>query len=269
MKARIQKWWSDFKTFDWKMYVALILLALVPAIYQTVITRLVTSFTSPGSLDIVGQMEWFDLIDETICAFLIIPMYSVLSKAKKTESFSKIVFKLGIIVIGLYALFSIGTFFYGIHLVSYMNPNKAVVRWIKSKKWRNYFELGPYIFVHSFIPLKDRTNAYSDESGTYYSNWREETDPKMWEDSTWGCPYKLYLHGCFDGELRKGKILVCGHWHTSSFYNDLIYKNELDKKLDIKEENPIFKSQECPGLIGLDTCTALTKKVNILKLEIR
>lgn len=146
---------------------------------------------------------------------------------------------------------------------------KSVVRWIKSKRWRNYFELGQYIFVHSFIPLKGRINAYSDESGTYYSNWREETDPKMWEDATWGCPYKLYLHGCFDGELRKGKILVCGHWHTSSFYNELIYKNEPDKKLDIKKDNPIFKSQEYPGLIGLDTCTALTKKVNILKLEIR
>ena len=123
MKEKVKNWWNNFKTFDWKMYVALCLLALVPAIYQTVVTKLITSFTSPGSLDIVGQMEWFDLIDEIICAFLIIPMYSVLSKAKKTESFSKIVFKLGIIVVGLYALFSIGTFFYGIHLVSYMNPN--------------------------------------------------------------------------------------------------------------------------------------------------
>ncbi len=127
MKERIQKRWSDFKTFDWKMYLALCLLALVPAIYQTIVTGLISAKTSPGSLDIVGQMEWFDLIDETICAFLIIPMYSVLSKAKKTESFNKIVFKLGIIVVGLYALFSIGTFFYGIHLVSYMNPNEIDV----------------------------------------------------------------------------------------------------------------------------------------------
>lgn len=31
---------------------------------------------------------------------------------------------------------------------------KAVVRWIKSKRWRNYFELGPYIFVHSFYSFK-------------------------------------------------------------------------------------------------------------------
>lgn len=122
MKLRLKQWWTNFKTFDWKMYLALCLLALVPAIYQTVITKLITTNTNPGALDIVGQMEWFDLIDETICAFLIVPMYSVLSKAYKRDDFNKVVFKLGIIVVGLYSLFSLGTFFYGIHLVSYMNP---------------------------------------------------------------------------------------------------------------------------------------------------
>ncbi len=127
MKEKVKKWWSNFKQFDWKMYLALCLLALVPAIYQTVITKLITSSTSAGSLNIVGQMEWFDLIDETICAFLIVPMYSVLSKAHKREDFNKVVFKLGIIIVSLYALFSLGTFFYGIHIVSYMNPNEIDV----------------------------------------------------------------------------------------------------------------------------------------------
>ena len=122
MKNWIKNWWNNFKTFDWKMYLALCLLALVPAIYQTVVTKLITVHANPGALDIVGQMEWFDLIDETICAFLIVPMYSVLSKAHKREDFNKVVFKLGIIIVGLYALFSLGAFFYGIHLVSYMNP---------------------------------------------------------------------------------------------------------------------------------------------------
>ncbi|MBE6142335.1 MAG: hypothetical protein E7175_05845 [Erysipelotrichaceae bacterium] len=123
MKSFVKKWWSNFKEFDWKMYLALCLLALVPAIYQTIITKLITSTVSPGALDIVGQMEWFDLIDETICAFLIVPMYSVLSKAHKKDNFNQVVFKLGIIVVILYALFSLGTFFYGIYIVGYMNPN--------------------------------------------------------------------------------------------------------------------------------------------------
>lgn len=124
MSLRFKEWWNDFKKFDWLMYLALCLLALVPAIYQTVVTKLITVNTNPGALDIVGQMEWFDLIDETICAFLIVPMYSVLSKAFKKENFAQRVFKLGIIVVTLYALFSLGTFFYGINLVSYMNPNE-------------------------------------------------------------------------------------------------------------------------------------------------
>lgn len=124
MKEKIKQWWSNMKKFDWKMYLALCLLALVPSIYQTVVTKLITSTASPGALDIVGQMEWFDLIDETICAFLIVPMYSVLSKAYKKENFNQIVFKLGLLVVGLYTLFSIGTFFCGISLVSYMNPNE-------------------------------------------------------------------------------------------------------------------------------------------------
>ena len=127
MLKDIKKWLLDLKSFDWKMYLALCLLALVPAIYQTIITKLIAVNTNPGALDIIGQMEWFDLINETICAFLIVPMYSVLSKAKKTEGFNKVVFKIGITVVGLYVLFSLGTFFYGIHLVSYMNPNEINV----------------------------------------------------------------------------------------------------------------------------------------------
>lgn len=125
MSATIKTWFKDLKTFNWKIFFALCLLSLVPAIYQTVITYLITSSTSAGALDIVGQMEWFDLIDETICAFLIVPMYSVLTKAYKEENFAGRVFKLGIIIFALYALFSVGVFFYGIHLIGFMNQNEV------------------------------------------------------------------------------------------------------------------------------------------------
>lgn len=125
MQKKFEQFWSSLKSFDWKMFAALCLLALVPAVYQTIVTKLITSSADPGTLDIIGQMEWFDLINETICAFLIVPMYSVLSKAHKKDNFNQIVFKLGIVVFGLYFLFSIGTFFYGLRLVSFMNPSKV------------------------------------------------------------------------------------------------------------------------------------------------
>lgn len=115
---------NDLKTFDWKVFIALCLLALVPAIYQTVITKLITSNVDISNLDIIGQMEWYDLIDETLRAFLIVPMYSILSKVYKKDYYNKIVFKFGIIVFTLYSIFSIITLFYGMHLISFMNPSE-------------------------------------------------------------------------------------------------------------------------------------------------
>lgn len=146
MKLTIKSWLNNLKKFDWKMFLALCLLALVPAIYQTVVTKLIIVKTDAGNLDIVGQMEWFDLINETICAFLIVPMYSVLSKAYKKDDFNKIVFKLGIIVMGLYMLFSFGTFFYGVNLISYMNPNE-----INIKDVYNYLSLETIAFMIGIV----------------------------------------------------------------------------------------------------------------------
>ena len=138
-----------------------------------------------------------------------------------------------------------------------------IVEWILSPAWRNYYELGQYIFVHSFIPLLD---ANDDGVGLYLSYWRDLPD-EFWFRAMWGCPYKAYQAGCFKEEEKKGKILVCGHWDTSDFYNNLLYPNEKEKWLDIRTDNPIFKSELFPGLIGLDACTALTNKVNVLVIK--
>ena len=133
---------------------------------------------------------------------------------------------------------------------------QEVLNWIFSDEWTNYLELGNYIFVHSFIPKRD----------IYDEFWRQASD-EAWEEAMWGCPWQQYRKGLFHQEEKRGKILVCGHWHTSDFYNNLIYRYEPEKHLDIRTSNPIFKSELCPGLIGLDACTALTKKINVLVLQ--
>ena len=124
MIDKIKKWWIDFKSFDWKIYIALCIIALIPSIYQTIATKIITSQSIPGSLDILGQIEWFDLIDETIRAFLIVPMYSLLCKAHKCDNFNKIVFKLGSVIVAIYLFFSLVTLICGFNLISFMNPNE-------------------------------------------------------------------------------------------------------------------------------------------------
>ena len=117
------------KTFNWRLFIALCALSLIPAVYQTVKTFIVSANNGGSAFDIIGQMEWFDLINETLQAFLIIPLYSVLNRIFKTneDNFAGFVFKTGLVTFVVYALFSTGVLIYGIELIKAMNPNETDV----------------------------------------------------------------------------------------------------------------------------------------------
>ena len=117
---------KQLKSFNWRLFAALCALALIPAIYQTVKTFIISSHNQSAVFDIIGQMEWFDLINETLQAFLIIPLYSILNKIfnHNKENFAKHAFKTGLVAFVIYTLFSIGVLIYGSVLVQAMNPNE-------------------------------------------------------------------------------------------------------------------------------------------------
>lgn len=140
-----------------------------------------------------------------------------------------------------------------------------IKKWFLSDEWIDYFETDKYIFTHAFIPLDiDSNSPYNHMYRvninflSFKNNWREST-PKEFENATWGCPWKLAKAGL----NKTGKNIVCGHWHTADFFNNL--KN-LKIKYNLYEENPIFISKKFK-LIGLDACTAATHKVNVLVLN--
>ena len=114
----------QLKNFHWRLFAALCALALIPAIYQTIRTFLISSNNQTDVFDIIGQMEWFDLINETLQAFLIVPLYSVLNKIFKRhrENFASCAFKTGLLAFSVYALFSIGVLIYGFLLLRAMDP---------------------------------------------------------------------------------------------------------------------------------------------------
>lgn len=117
---------SELKTFNWRLWLSLCALALIPAIYQTVKTFLISSGGQPGAFDIIGQMEWFDLINETLQAFLIVPLYSLLNRIFKShkDDFAGAAFKTGLCAFALYTLFSVGVLIYGTVLIGAMNPGE-------------------------------------------------------------------------------------------------------------------------------------------------
>ena len=123
MRKRI----TVLKGFNLRLWLSLCALALIPAIYQTVKTFLISAGGQNGAFDIIGQMEWFDLINETLQAFLIVPLYSVLNRIFKNhrDEFAGATFKTGLCTFLLYTLFSVGVFIYGSTLIGAMNPGET------------------------------------------------------------------------------------------------------------------------------------------------
>lgn len=141
---------------------------------------------------------------------------------------------------------------------------KEIIAWIDSNEWVNYWETNNYIFTHSWIPLneyinweKSRVYGYiiKDKEDSYREDWRNATQDE-WNDAMWGCPWRKAK----DKLNQTGKTIVCGHWHTSDFFN------HLTKQYKEKFDCPIFKSKRYK-LIGLDACTAGSHKVNVLVLN--
>ena len=138
----------QLKSFNWRLFAALCALALIPAIYQTVKTFIISSNNQSAVFDIIGQMEWFDLINETLQAFLIIPLYSILNKIFKSdeENFAKHTFKTGLLTFIIYTLFSIGVLIYGVVLIKAMNPNEIDVAAVNA-----YLQLETVAFMIGII----------------------------------------------------------------------------------------------------------------------
>ena len=122
----MRKKFSELRSFNRRLWISLCVLALIPAIYQTVKTFLISSNAQADVFDIIGQMEWFDLINETLQAFLIVPLYSVLNRIFKNhkDEFAGAAFKTGLCAFILYTLFSVGVLIYGSVLIGAMNPGE-------------------------------------------------------------------------------------------------------------------------------------------------
>jgi serine/threonine protein phosphatase 1 len=117
----------------------------------------------------------------------------------------------------------------------------------------NYFETKNYIFVHSFVPIKNLDGLPMH----YTKNRKFAIDPdwrhahaSAWEEARWGNPFQLAKQG-----FLPDKTLVFGHWST------------YDQRPRDYEGEDLFDPIYGDGYIGIDATTALSGKVNVLVLE--
>lgn len=138
---------SDFKTFEWNSSDTAFLastaaLSLASSINDVIVMRLLSSI-SQEVLNIAGQLEWFDLMNETLLALLIMPLYYVFNSVKTDKKkFLSTIAQSGVCGAVVYVIFSIIIYIYVNSLTTVMNaPSSSVL----------YLRLETVAFVIGFL----------------------------------------------------------------------------------------------------------------------
>ncbi|MDR1405480.1 MAG: hypothetical protein LBJ20_07960 [Candidatus Methanoplasma sp.] len=94
-------------------------------------------------LNVAGQIEWFDLINETILAFLIVPLYFVFNRVTKNkDEFKSRIMQLMVAGFTIYCVVSLFIYLYANSLSSYMGaPDESIF----------YLQLETIGFVLEFV----------------------------------------------------------------------------------------------------------------------
>lgn len=123
-------------------------------------------------------------------------------------------------------------------------------------KMVNYYETKNYIFVHSWIPYF-QIPKMSGAVKSYNPNWRIAAKYHWEKEAMWENPFKMAK----DRLNQTGKTIVHGHWHNSAYWAEKEGLPEFNKELSK------FDICEHDGCVGLDACTAFSRKVNIFVTE--
>ena len=111
--------------FPVNLFCSLMLLSFIPFLYTLVRTNLIVNRPTEDAFGIAGHIEWFDLINETIQAFLIVPLFALFHKCiKDPQKFKERIFQSFLIVFLVYLLFSAVIFAHCSSIISAMVPDR-------------------------------------------------------------------------------------------------------------------------------------------------
>ena len=120
----------------------------------------------------------------------------------------------------------------------------------------DYFETPHYIFVHGWIPCTAINLALHQTQYVYIDGWRNARE-KAWDRARWINGMEA-AHG---GVIEPGKTIICGHWHCS--FGHAHYEGKGGEF----DHDPDFTPYYGNGIIALDACTVVSRKVNCIIIE--
>ena len=134
-----------------------------------------------------------------------------------------------------------------------MRNNKDYNKYISSTI--DYWETNTAIFVHGWIPCY--IWGYYNASKRYgpIENWQNEISD--FAPYRWVCGIDAW----HDGVIEKGKVIYCGHWHSS--YGNSKYHHDGSEFGEDANFAPFIDD----GICACDSCVHYSGKINCVVLE--
>lgn len=119
---------NSLKTINYKLWIAILIMMLLPTIYQTVRIHFLGNLPGDWGFNIASQLSWVSLFYEVIQEAMILPLFFLLGKSlfNKSELENKI--KSGLLITGLiYSVLSLLIIIFAGPLVEFMGQDKTVI----------------------------------------------------------------------------------------------------------------------------------------------
>ena len=124
------------KKKDYKLFLSLLLWMLIPSIYNVIRMGIIS--INHVDINILGQMEWFDLIDEILVTILTVPLFSLLKPNSSSKEKNGLAF---VISFSIYTIFALIISTYVSNISEFMNAEFA----------SEYLKLQTFSLLISFI----------------------------------------------------------------------------------------------------------------------
>lgn len=136
---------------------------------------------------------------------------------------------------------------YDIDIVS----RSSVMDWLLYRPY--YYETKNYIFLHGFLPFDTDVSQFV--TGDF-----DKVGKGLWNGACWAQTPLMIKKFAVDFPEGLSKMVVFGHWHNFDL------RIEFEPIIDYAKKHCVWKNDKLK-LIGLDCCTVLSHRVEMLVVE--
>ena len=125
----MNKVFKSLRNINWRLFAALLVLGLCPAVYSTVRTFFLGQLPGEWSYSIAGQLSWVNLIYEIVNEAIILPLFFFIGKviSDKKEFTNRV--KTGLLIsLGVYAILSAVILIFAEPLLSAMAASPDIIK---------------------------------------------------------------------------------------------------------------------------------------------